>query len=81
LADLFCSAWGNGQEWENRHTEGPHEAGFLKLDCSKLKEVYGWNPRWNIAQAVEKTVEWTKELFTNGDACDVMDKQIAEYFK
>ena len=81
LADLFCSSWGNGQAWESRYTGGPHEAGFLKLDCSKLKGVYGWNPRWNIAKAVEKTVEWTKEFLTSGTVCDIMDKQIAEFFK
>ena len=81
LADLFCSSWGNGQAWENMYTGGPHEAGFLKLDCSKLKGVYGWSPRWNITQAVEKTVEWTKEFLTSGTACDIMDKQISEYYQ
>jgi CDP-glucose 4,6-dehydratase len=81
LADLFCSSWGNGQAWENRYTGGPHEAGFLKLDCSKFKGVFSWEPRWNIAQAVEKTVEWTKEFQAGGSVCDIMDKQIAEYLK
>jgi len=79
LADLFCSAWGNGQAWENRYTGGPHEAGFLKLDCSKLKGVFGWKPRWNVAEAVEKTVEWTRVFSTNGDICAVMKKQITDF--
>lgn len=38
----------------------PHEANFLKLDCSKIKRVFGWKPRWGVEEAVEKTVEWSK---------------------
>ena len=38
----------------------PHEASFLKLDCSRLRQVFGWKPVWGIREAVEKTVEWTK---------------------
>lgn len=44
LADLFCAAWGQGQTWENRWMGGPHEANFLKLDCSKIKHTFGWTP-------------------------------------
>lgn len=79
LADLFCAAWGEGQTWENRSTEGPHEASFLKLDCSKLRSTFGWQPRWDIKQAVEKTVEWAKVYQTQGDIPACMDKQIAEF--
>ena len=79
LVDLFCKAWGNGLAWENKSIEGPHEAGFLKLDCSKIKSVFGWKPRWSIADAMNKTVQWTREYFAKGDICRVMDDQIAEY--
>lgn len=79
LADLFCAAWGEGQTWENRSTEGPHEASFLKLECSKLRSTFGWQPRWDIKQAVEKTVEWTKVYQIQGDIPACMDKQIAEF--
>lgn len=61
LADLFCAAWGQGQTWENRWVGGPHEANFLKLDCSKIKHTFGWTPRYGVKEAVEKTVEWSKE--------------------
>ena len=57
LADLFCAAWGQGQTWENRWMGGPHEANFLKLDCSKIKHTFGWTPRYGVKEAVEKTVE------------------------
>ena len=79
LVDLFCSKWGQGQTWENRFVGGPHEANFLKLDCSKLKHAFGWQPRWNISDAVEKTVEWTKAWMAGADVASVMDRQIAEF--
>ena len=46
LVDLFCAAWGRGASWENKAQENaPHEANFLKLDCTKLKTTFGWSPR------------------------------------
>ena len=38
----------------------PHEASFLKLDCSKLKSVFGWSARWHIEEGIDKTVEFYK---------------------
>lgn len=46
LVDLFCAKWGEDMKWVNRYDGGPHEANFLKLDCSKIKRVFGWKPRW-----------------------------------
>ena len=60
---------------------GPHEANFLKLDCSKLKHTFGWLPRWNVATAIDKTIEWTKVWFSDGDIPAVMDKQIDDFLK
>ena len=81
LVNLFCEKWGNGQKWENKFVGGPHEANFLKLDCSKLKSTFGWKPHWNVETAIEKTVEWTKVYFNNDDVAACMDKQIENYFK
>lgn len=80
LAELFCRKWGGGAAWESRAEAGaPHEAGALKLDCAKLKAVFGWEPRWHIEQSVEKTVEWTKAWLGGGDAAAVMGRQVMEY--
>lgn len=81
LADTFCSAWGEGAKWENRWSGGPHEANFLKLDCSKAKTVFGWKPKWHIAKAVAKTCEWSKEWLSGGNIADIMDSQIKEYLR
>ncbi|MEG6612854.1 CDP-glucose 4,6-dehydratase [Pseudoclostridium thermosuccinogenes] len=83
LVDLFCSKWeyatGKKQIWINRYDGGPHEANFLKLDCSKIKSVFGWKPRWNIENAIEKTIEWVKTYLEKGDINFIMDKQIEEF--
>lgn len=76
LVDLFSRCWGEGMTWTSRHEDGPHEAGFLKLDCSKLKTVFGWRPRWDLETAMEKTVEWNKCWLSGGDVRSCMDEQI-----
>ena len=55
LVDTFCAKWGEGIKWIDRYDGGPHEANFLKLDCSKLKTTFGWKPRWNFDTAIEKS--------------------------
>ena len=79
LVELFCEAWGEGQTWENHFAGGPHEANFLKLDCSRLRSVFGWKPAWGVRQAVEKTVEWTKAWQSGEDINLIMKKQIQSF--
>lgn len=81
LVDTFCSKWGEGMKWVNKSDGGPHEANFLKLDCSKLKTTFGWKPRWNFDMAMEKTVEWSKVYVSGDNVVECMDKQIQEYVK
>ncbi len=76
LVDLFVKKWGDGLRWINRYDGGPHEANFLKLDCSKLKSTFDWAPRWNLDTAIEMVVDWTKCWASNGNIVDCMDKQI-----
>ena len=82
LAALFCDAWGGGASWRNEgEADAPHEANFLKLDCSKSKSVLGWKPRWGIRTAVEKIVAWEKAVQGGISAADATDGQIKEYFE
>ncbi|MCI8603654.1 MAG: CDP-glucose 4,6-dehydratase [Ruminiclostridium sp.] len=80
LVNLFCEKWGESARWKNISEENaPHEANFLKLDCSKIKKSLAWNPRWHISDAIEKTVEWSKAYLGGQDIKAVMNKQIEEY--
>lgn len=76
LVDLFCNTWGEGMKWINRYDGGPHEANFLKLDCSKLKTTFDWKPVWNLDGAIKATVEWSKCMRDGGDVGACMDNQI-----
>lgn len=79
LVDLFVKHWGEGLKWIDRCDGGPHEANFLKLDCSKLKTTFGWRPRWDLDKAMEKVVEWSKCWVAGGDIRACMDRQIQEF--
>lgn len=79
LVDLFCKAWDNGLTWENRAVGGPHEANFLKLDCSRLKTVFKWKPKWSAEVAINKTVEWSKGYIAGEDITECMNRQISEF--
>lgn len=81
LVDLFVEHWGEGMKWIDKYDGGPHEANFLKLDCSKLKKTFGWQPHWDLNMAIEKVVEWSKCWLTNGDIEKCMNTQIEEFMK
>ncbi len=79
LVDTFVHYWGENLKWIDKNDGGPHEANFLKLDCSKLKTTFDWQPRWNLNKAIEKVVEWTKCWNEGRDVRKCMDAQIDEY--
>lgn len=92
LVNKFCDAWNMTQvscglsndddiKWINKHDGGPHEAGFLKLNCNKLKSTFDWKPTWNIDDTITKTVEWYSEYMHDGNIMDVTDKQIKEFME
>ena len=79
LADLFCGAWQQGAEWENLYVGGPHEANFLKLDCSRIRNVLNWKPHWQVKTAVEKTVDWYQAYLAEENMTVFTERQIREY--
>ena len=80
LADLFCDSWGGDAAWENLYQGGPHEANFLKLDCSKIRTAFGWKPHWQVAQAVKETAVWYQAWLAGKDMTAFTDEQIRKYF-
>jgi CDP-glucose 4,6-dehydratase len=80
LAGLFCRCWGEGAKWIDRSEPGaPHEANYLKLDCSKLKATFGWQPRWHIDTCMEKVCAFAHVWQAQGDIPAEMDREIKEY--
>lgn len=85
LATLFCERWkaltGRQIKWIDRFDGGPHEANFLKLDCTKLKTVFGWKPVWNIRETMDKIIEWTLVYQSGEPVTGCMDGQIRAYLE
>jgi CDP-glucose 4,6-dehydratase len=81
LVGLFVKDWGGTASWSCGNAQGPHEANFLKLDCSKIKNKFGWKPQWDIKKALEETVEWYRVWNEKGNIVSCMDKQIKEYLE
>ena len=82
LVDLFVAHWGDGlKRVDLARSQGPHEAGFLKLDCSRIKSALGWRPTWHIDEAVGMTCAWTKVWQAGGDVPGEMDREIEIFLK
>lgn len=82
ITTLFCNYWGGGQTWIDK-SQGTslHESSYLKLNCEKMKNTFGWHPRWDAKTAIEKTVDWTKTYASGGDITPTMNQQIAAFLK
>ena len=65
ILDTMVTYWGNNASWNLDKNNNPHEAGFLKLDCSKASNRLKWNPKWNLEFTLKSIVDWHK-LYTNG---------------
>ncbi len=83
MADLFCRRWrelsGRYQAWSIQEDQGPHEANLLRLDCSKIRSVFGWKPVWNIEKTVEMTTDWYYCLLNGEEMKEYTDEQIRRY--
>lgn len=80
LVSLFCEKWGEGARWIDRSDpNAPHEAGFLKLDCGKMKETFGWRPGWGLERTVDMSCRFYRLWHEKGDIPAKMDRDIRAY--
>lgn len=81
ILDKMVSDWGNGASWELDQNNNPHEAGFLKLDCSKAATKLKWQPKWNLEHTLNLIVNWHKDWKSGKNMKEVSLKEIASYCK
>ncbi|UQV47074.1 CDP-glucose 4,6-dehydratase [Janthinobacterium lividum] len=79
IIERMTQEWGAGASWSLDGQEHPHEATYLKLDCSKARGQLGWHPRWDIGQTIAKIVEWHKACDQGADMRVFTLAQIATY--
>ena len=80
ITKRICQLWGDEVVFELDSNPQPHEAGYLRLDCSKAKALLGWYPIWNIDYALQMIVDWHKAYSGNEDMRKVTVSQIEKYF-
>jgi len=81
IVESLTEAWGEGASWQLDQGDHPHEAHYLKLDCSKAKARLNWQPRWNLDEALSKIVDWQKKYQQGANMKAVTLKQINLYLK
>jgi CDP-glucose 4,6-dehydratase len=79
IADRLVREWGEGASWTDDGGDHPHEAAWLKLDCSKARQQLGWKPRWHLSQALAAIVEWHQAHGRGEDMREVSLRQIEAY--
>jgi CDP-glucose 4,6-dehydratase len=79
IVQCLCEKWGKGARYEIDLGDHPHEAHYLKLDCSKARMRLGWQPKWNLDRTLEAIVAWTKEYCAEGKMREICLKQITQY--
>lgn len=80
IVSLFCEKWGDGASWINAgEMNAPHEANFLKLDCGLVERTFGWQPRWDVKQAVDMTTRFYKAWIKGENLVSEMEREIEAY--
>jgi CDP-glucose 4,6-dehydratase len=60
VADGLAGGWGGSAGWKADGGKHPHEAAYLRLDCTKAAERLAWRPLVNLERSLELTVDWYK---------------------
>jgi CDP-glucose 4,6-dehydratase len=79
IVKSLCEKWGNGAGYLIDDGDHPHEANYLKLDCSKARARLGWRPRWSLSKALNAIVDWTKQYQAGNNLRLACLEQICEY--
>lgn len=80
IAERMAAVWGRGAGWRRMDlAETPHEAHFLKLDCSKARHELGWQPRWSLDEALARIVDWHRAWMDGGDMHRHCEREIRDF--
>jgi CDP-glucose 4,6-dehydratase len=77
----MVAKWGKGAGWELDKNNNPHEAGYLKLDCSKAAMHLNWYPKWNLEDTLESIINWHQYYLTGKNIKEQCLLEIANYQK
>jgi len=81
ILDKMVENWGNGAKWELDKNYNPHEAGYLKLDCSKAAMQLNWHPKWSLEYTLESIINWHQHFISGKNIQEQCLLEIAKYQK
>lgn len=81
ILDKMVTKWGKGVSWELDKNNNPHEAGYLKLDCSKAAKQLNWYPKWNLENTLESIINWQQNFLSGKNIQEQCLLEIAKYQK
>ena len=67
VLDEMVKLWGDDSTWSLDKDNNPHEANFLKLDCSKAANQLKWFPKWRLKESLETIVNWHQVFMSGGN--------------
>jgi len=79
IVENLTKSWGDGASWMLDEGDHPHEAHYLKLDCSKAKERLDWHPRWHLQDALAAIIDWHRAYRDGQDMRGLTLHQISAY--
>jgi CDP-glucose 4,6-dehydratase len=80
VVKTLAATWGPEASWRTDASGvRPHEANYLKLDCSKAKAKLGWHPCWDLEMALKATTEWYKAHQAGQDMRRFTLEQVRSY--
>lgn len=79
IVEQLTQAWGGGASWVVDGGNHPHEAHYLKLDCSKARAQLNWHPRWRLDETLGKIVAWQRACKNKKDMRAITLQQISAY--
>lgn len=79
IVSTMCQKWGGVADFKVIQGNHPHEAQYLKLDCSKAKIKLNWHTKWNVERSIDKVIEWTRAYQHGKNMREVCLSQIECY--
>ena len=79
IVEKLTGTWGEGASWVLDGGDHPHEAHYLKLDCSKAKARLNWQPKWHLDVALGAIIDWHRAYRQNKDMRELSLAQIQSF--
>jgi CDP-glucose 4,6-dehydratase len=81
IVDRLIGGWPGTVSSELDEGPAPPEASYLMLDSQKAHKRLGWSPSWDLAQALERIVDWYTAYGQGENMREFSLRQIEEFMQ